>query len=206
MALDMLFKMIGTPTSKTQIGAIALDAAITDTHEFSAEVTDHPLETGSSVQDHVYLNPDRLTIEGEISNSPVQIFGGLLSGFSGISDRRVEAYEELKALNKARAPITVVTGLAVYDNMVMDSLKFPRDQNTGQRLLFTAEFKKVTFVETKNVAISKDKTSKPDQAASKQDGGSQTTKTATSAQANKDIGIRLNDMFGQPFKLPPLPQ
>jgi hypothetical protein len=191
MALDMLFRMLGTPTSKTQIGAITLDAAITDTHEFSAEVTNHPLETGSSITDHVFLNPDRLTIEGEVTNSPVQIFGGILSGgFSGLSDRRVEAFEELIALNKARAPITVVTGLAVYKNMVLNNLKVPRDTNTGQRLLFTAEFQRVTFVETKNVEISQDKTSKPDQAASKQDAGSQTTKDATTTQTNKSLAVR----------------
>lgn len=133
------------------IGNIELDATLREIHERSNTVTDHPIETGSSITDHVFSEPKRLLIEGEVTDSPIIIFGGALAG--GLSERSLEAYEQLVALHEAREALDVVTGYEVYGQMVMTSLIVPREQRTGRRLRFTAEFRHVTTVDTETVPL-----------------------------------------------------
>lgn len=45
---------------------------------------------------------------------------------------------------------TIVTKYRVYKNMVVKSLSFPRDRTTGDALRFSASFKEIRIVETKN--------------------------------------------------------
>src|SRR5687767_4349391 len=50
---------------------IALDATTNETHEAPSTITDHAVEQGASISDHIRPEADRLTIEGVISNTPI---------------------------------------------------------------------------------------------------------------------------------------
>lgn len=54
-----------------QLGAITLDAAISELHHLGAMVTDHPIEIGPNVADFIRPEPYTLEIEGMISNTPI---------------------------------------------------------------------------------------------------------------------------------------
>lgn len=156
MAINLLFNFSNDSRRKVAIGGIELDATIREGHERCNVVTDHPIEDGSSVSDHIYSEPERLTIDGEISDTPVALFGGLV----GLSSRRsVEAYEQLMALWEERELVTVVTGFQIYTDMAITNVSCPRDQKTGRRLLFTCEMKKVRKVSTQVVFIPSSKVS-----------------------------------------------
>ncbi len=171
------------PGRRVAIGAITLDATVRESHEFSATITDHPIEDGGFVTDHVYENPRIVSIEGEITNSPV-VF---LNFLGGISDRKIEAYDQLLELYHKRDVLTVVTGLKVYTDMVIANLSFPRNQQTGQRLQFTAEFKEARKVasEIVGVAEKKAKTGYKDKISGNKDIGRQEPSVATEAQNTK---------------------
>ncbi len=49
---------------------IRIDATVGETHDYVNTVTDHPVEIGSPVTDHVRPEPIRLTLSGVISNAP----------------------------------------------------------------------------------------------------------------------------------------
>src|ERR1700755_2538886 len=49
---------------------IRIDATVGETHLYANTVTDHPVEIGSPVTDHVRPDPIKLTISGVISNAP----------------------------------------------------------------------------------------------------------------------------------------
>jgi hypothetical protein len=50
---------------------IAIDASIEETHESPTTITDHAVESGANISDHMRPDADRLTIEGIISNTPI---------------------------------------------------------------------------------------------------------------------------------------
>ena len=150
--LELLFNTFDN-NRRVSIGAITLDATIREQHQFSNTVTENPLEDGSIVTDHIFSNPYMLLIEGEITDSPVQFFSGL----QGISERRIEAFEQLVALRDSKDLITVVTGYKVYNDIVITNLTFPRDQTTGKRLQFSAEFMQVRKVASQIVDVPEQK-------------------------------------------------
>lgn len=49
---------------------LTFDATIRETHTHTSTVTDHPVETGSNVADHIRPDPDSLTMDAHISNTP----------------------------------------------------------------------------------------------------------------------------------------
>lgn len=172
-----------TPGRRVSIGAITLDATVQEAHAYSATVTDHPIEDGGFVTDHVYFNPRTVSVEGEITNSPV-VF---LNFLGGLSDRRIEALDQLIELHQTRDVVTLVTGLKIYNDMVLESFNVPRNQNTGQRLQFTAEFKEVRKVASEIVGVAERK-AKPgykDKISSNKNIGRQEPVAATQTQAAK---------------------
>lgn len=183
MADPISILFVPRPNRLVSIGSIQLDATIREVHEYKNTVTNHPIETGGFVTDHVYSEPIRVMIEGEITDSPVQIFGLL----AGITQRRIEAFEQLTEIYRARDTITLVTGLKIYTDMVMVGFTAPRDQRTGQRLQFSAEFQKAEFVSSQIVGIAPEKVATPqqDQAQSEQDIGRQEAVEANEAQAGR---------------------
>jgi hypothetical protein len=52
-------------------GQLTFDAVRSESHDLSAEVTDYAVETGVAVVDHVRPNPDRITLEVFVTNTPV---------------------------------------------------------------------------------------------------------------------------------------
>jgi len=149
--LNVLFKQ--DPGRNAAIGSIILDATVEERHDYSNTITENPIEAGGFVTDHVYENPRMLDVTGEITDSPVQFFSAL----NGVNTRRIEAKDQLVALHKAREVVTVVTGLEIYTDVIMENLSFPRNQKTGQRLQFSATFKQAKFVNSEIVGIAAEK-------------------------------------------------
>jgi len=56
-----------------QIGHVAVDASFHEIHEMSGETTDHPVEDGSNISDHVILNPRVFSMEGVVTNQPLSV-------------------------------------------------------------------------------------------------------------------------------------
>lgn len=53
------------------LGSLTFDAILSEDHERTAVVTDHAVEKGSNIVDHVRPLPDRLSLEAFVSNSPI---------------------------------------------------------------------------------------------------------------------------------------
>lgn len=53
-----------------QTYSVRIDATVSESHVFANTVTDHPIERGAALTDHVRPNPARLTITGMVSNHP----------------------------------------------------------------------------------------------------------------------------------------
>ena len=126
------------------IKGFLLDVNITEEHQFEAEVTDHPVEKGSDVTDNVRTKPDVVTIESIVSDSPL---GAVARSRAAGTLPTDEALALLRAIRKAREPVAIETSLGRYENMVLQSLRIPRNSQIGTSAIqFTATFKQVEVV------------------------------------------------------------
>lgn len=71
-----------------QIDDIWIDVSISETHGVGAEVTDHPVELGANIADHIRPTPRTLSIEGLVTNHPIELPGSHI-GSSKLSTSQV---------------------------------------------------------------------------------------------------------------------
>lgn len=79
MALVSL--LLGQPQKGTRVdrsvggstASIVLDATVSEDYSAPIEITTHPVEEGSDISDHVILRPQKLKIEGKITETPFDI-------------------------------------------------------------------------------------------------------------------------------------
>lgn len=192
----------------TTIGTIELDVSITESHTGRVAVTDHPVEDGFNISDHARPEPDRLTIEGLVSNTPlsrtqekriVKSMGISLETTStadqkqGTAGYAEAAFAKLRELKENATLVKILTHIRVYDSMVLEDLNIPRDRSTGDALRFTASFKQVRVV--KNKATQK-VVSKEPKAQPKVKTGKQTPKPTDEATKKKSIAYKAAETFG----------
>jgi hypothetical protein len=114
---------------------------------------------------------------------------GELSGPSAISDvgsgRSINAWQALKTMQLERAPLTVVTRLQTYENMIIEELSAPDDYMTLNALKCTVHLKQIIFANVAETVESK----RPAATAGPTSGGQQPTKgLETNKTALKKIG------------------
>lgn len=54
------------------IGTIWIDVSISEKHSVGAEVSDHPVERGTNIADHIRPTPRTVQIEGLVTNHPIE--------------------------------------------------------------------------------------------------------------------------------------
>jgi hypothetical protein len=119
------------------VGTIDLDVTITEQHRYNSRVTNYPVEDGTIVSDHIINEPDTLTLQALVTDTPLSILS--------LPNRSVDVFNRLIEIQQKRELITVITGLKIYDSMAITSLDVPRNLTTGQSLTFTIELQKVTL-------------------------------------------------------------
>jgi len=162
-------------------GNVELDANLEESHQWQAQATDNPVETGAPVADHVIEQSDKLRIRGFVSDTPLTI-SPELSGTIGTTDagsRTQPVFELLYKLIKAREPVTVYTKHAVYSDMVLTNVEIPRTSQTGEAIEFSAEFVAIRFVQTQTVDVPKGISAKS---------ASKSGATSKKAEPKKDTG------------------
>lgn len=128
-----------TPSGFQLSGVVefAADLTIEERHERSAEVTQHPIESGAQVSDHVILSPERVMLTGFVSDSGVAVLGSQPGSTQS-------AFETLEAAWRKREPVSLVTGYKTYQDMVITRLNLPRNRPESMR--FDMELQHVTIL------------------------------------------------------------
>lgn len=133
------------------VAGYELDVAVSEDHSFESEVTEHPVEIGADIADHVRARPISVTLEGIVSDTPIGDLAQRRQQFTLISGEAFalpseEALAFLLTIRDAREPITIQTSLRSYENMMLQSLRVPRSAENGEALRFTATFVQVVIV------------------------------------------------------------
>lgn len=179
-----------------KIGEIVLDAFLSESHEFKAEATEHPLESGSSFVDHIQNKAITLSLDGIISNTPMTLTG--LTAFRSAqnwlnnksNDLSQKAFESLEIIFKERRPIIISTSLKDYENMVLESLCIEKRAEDVLRFKCTA--KQIRIVELNRIKIPKPKV---ERAKPKKNLGKQEAKELPKADVPKVEAIKKETSF-----------
>lgn len=184
--------------NKSRIGDLVLDAALSEDIDLSSTVTKNPIENESSVADHIYLNPISVKMTGSITDSSFDIISSvnnlstLASNISnsirGVKQRSLKqstAYEILKDTWQKKSVVSIVNYLDSFDNMVIENLRFPTNQQTGDRLYFEVDLVQITTADVETVNISGNAKPVQDMISSKVNYGTQSTSTPTPEENTK---------------------
>ena len=174
------------------VGNIKFDLEISENHSIEAQVSEHPIEDGSIVSDHVRILPRKGSIVGLVTNHPlvspttplpaefvekVTRIGhpGWLQSLAnqytteepliakdfesvprltpGENNRARNAWELFKELVSNRQPVTIMTGVEKYADVIVTKVSTSREARTGDALRFAVEFQEIKFVTLTEVVI-----------------------------------------------------
>jgi len=111
------------------IGAVRIDCVIRESPKHKLGITRIPIEDGSAVTDHAYVEPKQVQLEFADGNAAA-------------------TFAALVRLQETRSPFTLVTGLYVYRNMLIEDLSAERDEKFSKVLKGSATISEVIIVGT----------------------------------------------------------
>ncbi len=136
---------------------IPFDLLIDESHELDFDITDHAVENGSTISDHVQQRLRTVKITGMFTNHPLNASAGFvddngeLTGKSwrenrveidnapAITNTALSRWEVLTKCAKSRKKVRVITSLEVYEEMVIENLKADRGAEDGVNSLYGVE-------------------------------------------------------------------
>ena len=121
-------------------------------HTMEVRATQNPVESGSTLTDNVVKLRDQLKLEGWTSDILPANRAAAAS-----PDRAADTWQHIEQLMRAREPVTVVTGIKTYTNMLVQKVTVPRDVKTGASLRFRIELIEMLFADTSIARYSPDR-------------------------------------------------
>jgi hypothetical protein len=168
--------MLLTWTQGDETIALELDVATTETYTASAEVTEHPVETGSAVADHVRPASDTFTVEGLVSNDPIRVPTTQMRGatrtvavldlpigkevvkvavgqWSSTFDRVRDCHALFAALVRQGTVVSLAGSLSTEADLVLIGYRVSRTADTGGALPVTLDLKRLRRVSTARAPV-----------------------------------------------------
>lgn len=158
-SLQILFSQM---YNRPNYGGISLDVTLDEMHTYNSHTSQYPVQSGSTVVDNVIKTPTVVRMRCIVSDSNIPTYNTIIetigdalntvtSGNIGL--RSITTLEALIRLQEDRLPTVLVTGIRVYQNMILTNMKLPRNRGTGRALVFELEFTEVMLA---TVSVSKD--------------------------------------------------
>ncbi|HFF1824131.1 TPA: phage baseplate protein [Raoultella ornithinolytica] len=142
-----------------RIGLIVPSVVISEKHNDTLEITEHPVEVGAAISDHAYRRPSEVVMQVGFAGggSLLDFLDTTSFGLSvGLSPK--ETYQELLDLQNSRVPFDVVTGKRIYSNMLIRALEVTTDRTSENVLSAVLTLREViiTSTTTTQVAVKED--------------------------------------------------
>ncbi|HHY1017938.1 hypothetical protein CF038_20955 [Klebsiella michiganensis] len=150
--MDILSTLFQQQTRR--IGLIVPSVVISEKHNDTLEITEHPVEVGAAISDHAYRRPSEVVMQVGFAG------GGSLLDFldttsiglsTGLSPK--ETYQELLDLQNSRVPFDVVTGKRIYTNMLIRALEVTTDRTSENVLSAVLTLREVIITSTTTTQV-----------------------------------------------------
>lgn len=136
------------------------DLFIDESHGLDFKISEHPLQDGAVITDHVTQQLRQCKITGMFTNHSVRRNIGNTETISiaGYEDAKPienvarRKYIALEELAKLRQPVRLVTSLIAYPRMLIKSIKTSRNEKDGESIKFTMTLTEFKTVQLFNVS------------------------------------------------------
>lgn len=135
------------------VGGIAFDLMLNESHGLTYKISEHPIDSGAVVTDHVQQQPRECSVTGIFSCHPI---GSYSSDEIDIDEkekitnnRALEKYLSIEKIAKEKKPIRLVTDLFDYPSMLIKSISVNRDKASGEMVTF-----QMSLIEYQSVTLS----------------------------------------------------
>ena len=139
---------------------IEMDATTEVSHNFTARVSEHPVEVGADITDHVRAENPTFDIKGYVSNHHIMdVQAGNVIGNDG--KRTQIVYDYLRDMYNRSIPFTLVTEFESFTNCVITDLNIPVTADKAEAVEINLKVKKLRLVAVEylntSVTIAEDK-------------------------------------------------
>lgn len=148
------------------IDGYEIDAAVSEQHMRDADITEHPVESGAAISDHVIDKAFVLSLDVVVSDTPIGTMlvkrreAGLIpeqGNETPLKERaRVPSSDTrqfLETLHGEKRPVTIVTSVRVYTGMVLKSISETINGTTGAAMRCSVVFQQVVQVTNERTAV-----------------------------------------------------
>ena len=178
-------KVTISDSNKSGGDLLVIDATTAEDHNRSSQATQHEIEDGTDIADHIIKKGITLNISGIISDDPINLLSTLVGTGAGIVGSLIgsragaiatgvigkignsilnnaqgkpskSANEVFEMIYEEKVLCTIITGLKTYTNMVLENYSAPRSSKTTRSLEFTAQFRQITIANSESVSIPKE--------------------------------------------------
>ncbi len=149
--------------TKRSIGGIQLDAVLSESHNNTIRLTKNPVEFGAEITDHAIIEPKRINILAEVSDTPLGVaaFGqivDLITGLFGTATtgditRSNAAYNAMVQLQETREPLDIQTRLRLYTDMIITNISTTQDKDSSRIARMSIDLEEVLIVESELVQL-----------------------------------------------------
>ena len=195
---------LGLHYGDSKLTYMPFDLFIDEENELKFRVSEHPIQDGSTISDHVHQELQEVTINGMYTNHPMRKLEEInVVKFKdeyattevkpSVTNTALAKFETLKRMAKERKTVRVVCSLEVYPKMVITSIKYARDPKSGSSIRFTMTLREIKTVTLKattgtyNFQPESLQTANDKLIAAEKNAGKRTAEEATAEELNQII-------------------
>ncbi len=134
----------------TSQGDVAVDALIEEQTQFRSTVTEHPVEFGTDIADHIFGSPKVITLKGVVSNT---VFKPSVSTPFGLENRAQAAWKLFQDLQNGGETFKVQLKMELLENMAIVDSSHKLVAETGESLSFNLVLKQILVTETEEIQL-----------------------------------------------------
>ncbi|TWH46328.1 phage baseplate protein [Sporomusa sp. KB1] len=145
---------------KTNIAGFFFDAVIREDHTSSLKITSHPVQDGANITDHSIVEPKVLVMEILMSDAVDDMYNQQFISYvapgnaAADKSKSKSAYHVLLEIQEGRIPVSVLTRLTQYDNMLIETISVPDDSKALYGLRCTVTLKEIFIVNVAKTKVS----------------------------------------------------
>jgi len=150
--MDILSVLFHQRTRKIDI--IIPDVVVSEKHQDTLEITEHPVEIGAPVADHAYKRPAEVTMEiGFSGGGSLLNFVNTASIGLSLGTSPKEIYKQILDLQATREPFDVTTGKRQYKNMLIRAIDVTTDKTSENVLMCVLTLREVFITATQSIGV-----------------------------------------------------
>jgi hypothetical protein len=132
---------------------VLLDLLLDESHEMPTEVTRYKVEDGSDITENIYLPLRSGSITGYVSNLSAQRTTSVFNPFETPTNWAQVEYNALKRLRDEKKPVTIVTNLEIYEDVLITGISVARSEEDGESQAYSISFSESNIVKLQTVAV-----------------------------------------------------